>query len=270
MADTTTSNFGWVKAEIGSSQDTWGAKNNANLDDIDAVMREAMPVGASVDFWGTVAPLNWLFCDGSVHNIADYPKLGALLGSRFGGDGVLTFATPPVVNGRGTIGADATYALGSTGGAATVTLDATMMPAHVHGVNDPTHAHGVNDGGHNHNVNDPTHNHPQSPHAHGASQDAHNHTVTNTISNPPGGLSNGGAAFGLTVTTTSSAQPNVYVTAANANIGAAASGVFLSASGANVSVAAAGTGVSLQSAGGGAAHNNMPPYIACNKIIKAA
>lgn len=40
----------------------------------------------------------WLLCDGTTYDIADYPALGALLGSAYGGDGASTFAVPDLSN----------------------------------------------------------------------------------------------------------------------------------------------------------------------------
>ena len=41
MSDTLTKNYGWVKPDPGASDDTWGDKVNADLDQIDALMKEA-------------------------------------------------------------------------------------------------------------------------------------------------------------------------------------------------------------------------------------
>ncbi len=81
-------------------------------------------------------PLNWVFCDGRLLNIADNDALFALIGTTYGGDGVQTFGVPDL-RGRsaihaGTGGGLATHALGEQGGTENVTLSTLQMPGHTH------------------------------------------------------------------------------------------------------------------------------------------
>lgn len=58
------------------------------------------PVGTVISLMGKTAPQNYLACDGTVYNIADYPELANYFAEQFesasffGGDGTTTFAVP--------------------------------------------------------------------------------------------------------------------------------------------------------------------------------
>lgn len=58
------------------------------------------PVGEIISYMGTIAPPNYLICDGSIYQISDYPYLAQHFsdnfGSKnyFGGNGTTTFAVP--------------------------------------------------------------------------------------------------------------------------------------------------------------------------------
>lgn len=87
-------------------------------------------------FAGTFAPKNWAFCDGSLIAISQNSALFSILGTTYGGDGSTTFALPdlrgraPIAPGQGA--GLSSYTLGQKGGAESVTLDATEIPAHTH------------------------------------------------------------------------------------------------------------------------------------------
>ena len=61
---------------------------------------KAMPIGTVVSYMGDKPPAGYLFCDGSVYNISEYPKLADQIKNEFGsydyygGDGTTTFAVP--------------------------------------------------------------------------------------------------------------------------------------------------------------------------------
>lgn len=105
------------------------------------------PPGVSLDYYGATAPTGWLIEDGTIYNISTYPALGAMLGSKYGGNGTTTFAVPPSV-GRFGVAAGGGYPLGSMGGTASATLSTTNLPSHTHTIQP-----------HNHTINDPTHTH---------------------------------------------------------------------------------------------------------------
>jgi microcystin-dependent protein len=87
-------------------------------------------------FCGNFAPSGWDMCNGQLLPINQNTALFSLLGTIYGGDGRTNFALPdlqgmsPMGQGDGTGLAPAT--LGQTGGAATVTLATSQIPAHTH------------------------------------------------------------------------------------------------------------------------------------------
>jgi microcystin-dependent protein len=263
MADNVTANYGWVQPEVGASATTWGTKLNSDLALIDAqvftnqaatntAMAAMVPIGGVVDYIGTTAPANYLMCDGSQHSTATYPTLSGLLGGSGG-----TFNVPDLRD-RVTVGAGVSYSNKTTGGEATHVLTIGEVAAHAHGVNDPQHYHNVNDNTHTHGLN-------ADSHTHGASQPAHAHGgVAVGLTGPGTGSIAGGVGGGnLAMGNTAAAQPGVTVNPAASGIQIAANWTGI----ANTQYTP--TNISIQNNGGGAAHNNMQPFYALNKIIRA-
>ncbi|PRC95006.1 phage tail protein [Solimicrobium silvestre] len=87
-------------------------------------------------FAGNYAPVDWLFCDGSLLNITEYQTLYALIGTAYGGNGNTTFALPnlngklPVGQGSGPNLTPRTIA--QTFGVTTVSLTSNQLPSHLH------------------------------------------------------------------------------------------------------------------------------------------
>ena len=93
------------------------------------------PVGTVISVMGKTAPMNYLVCDGTVYNIADYSELANYFAGQFeaanffGGDGVTTFAVPDLrgefLRGTGTN----SHANQGSGANVGVHQDATEHPA---------------------------------------------------------------------------------------------------------------------------------------------
>ncbi len=116
------------------------------------------PTG-SILIWSTAtAPSNWLICNGAAVSRTTYAALFAVIGTTYGvGDNSTTFNLPNLM-GRVPFGIDTNQTefnvLGETGGAKTVTLAITNLPAHTHAID---------------------HNHPEST---TSSNGSHTHTYT--------------------------------------------------------------------------------------------
>lgn len=81
-----------------------------------------------------VATMGWLYCNGQEVSRTTHAPLFAVIGTTYGaGDGSTTFGIPDM-RGYFMMGVSASYAAGTTGGSATVTLTQPQMPAHHHSV----------------------------------------------------------------------------------------------------------------------------------------
>lgn len=109
-------------------------KLEEGLRDASAAGDDAVPVGAVIPYAGNAAPVGWLLCQGQTLNRAQYPRLFAAIGVAYGAPNQQQFALPDLRSrvpvGRapgGTFGN-----LGARGGAETVTLTTSQIPAHNH------------------------------------------------------------------------------------------------------------------------------------------
>ena len=82
-------------------------------------------------FAGNFAPAGWMFCEGQLLPISDFETLFQILGTTYGGDGQSTFALPDM-RGRIPIHQGNGFILAETGGAETITLTVSQLPAHSH------------------------------------------------------------------------------------------------------------------------------------------
>lgn len=111
----TTTNYAFDLPIVGGNQDTWGGLLNGNWTALDTELKAvsdaaaaAFPSGGIIMWSGSIAsiPTGWYLCDG-------------LNGT-------------PNLQDKFIVGAGSAYAVGATGGAATVTLSTAEIPSHTH------------------------------------------------------------------------------------------------------------------------------------------
>jgi microcystin-dependent protein len=105
----------------------------------------SIPVGSIVSYFGKTDPDGWIICDGQLRTSSDsrYSNLATLLG----GSNNANSLTPPNLRNYYLCGSNSIYSTNYTDGATTMSLSATNLPPHSHGVT-------VTDGGsHSHNHN---------------------------------------------------------------------------------------------------------------------
>ena len=82
------------------------------------------------------APVGWAKCEGQLLSIDDYYNLYTLIGTTYGGDGVVSFALPDlrrrVVVGAGSAGDGQNYQIGQILGQEYVSLTTSQLPVHNH------------------------------------------------------------------------------------------------------------------------------------------
>ena len=207
-----------------------------------------MPSGLIMDYAGSSAPTGWLLCDGTSYSTTTYSTLFTAIAYTWGGSGG-SFNVPDLRN-KMTIGAGASYSLGTSGGSATTTIATANLPAHNHAINDTGHTHtvGITDPGHGHTVgiSDPGHTH--------GGPGGNNYMVRNTS----------GAFF----TGTTTANMSQASTTASATTGVSSTGATSSTTGITASGNSNTTGITTQNTGSGTAITTISPYAAVNKIIK--
>lgn len=93
-------------------------------------VEKLIPAGTIAMFGAEKDPEGWVRCDGRTLERNVYPKLFAAIGTTNGFTSPTNFKVPEI-RGRGVIGTGA-FAIGTRGGAASVTLSIAQMPAHTH------------------------------------------------------------------------------------------------------------------------------------------
>lgn len=258
---------------------------------------QIIPAGVITQYAGSSAPSGWVFCDGTAYSRTNptYTRLFAAIATNYGvGDGATTFNVPDL-RGRFSVGRNASDAsfdvLAETGGTKTESLTTAQIPSHTHGVGtyavatSAEHSHNNtfsigSNGAHTHTASGTTG--LGGAHSHGVPGGVHQFTFNKgTYSSPDylagyssnndgiiDGLSSGSGGASLYFgTTTGSVADHTHTFSASTD----SQGSHSHSIAGGVSNGGAHThtlsGASLAT-GEGQSHNNLPPYIVVNHIIK--
>lgn len=261
MPDTFTANYNLTKPEVNGSRDTWGTKDNANLDVIDGVLKNlsdnklannGTKVVTGATNFRTMPALQVLEADTPAPLITEAAVKALInaflpIGTIVIWSGTIASIPPnwklcngangtPNLSDRFVIQAGVSYAVGGVGGTTfhqhTVfgtQLVEAHMPFHSHTVIDPSHAHTGQVASHNHNYQRPS--------------------ATSTVN---AGVNFSVYTIGLSTINSEAVAPGVVINAAY-------------------------TGIQLAGTGGNAAHGHsidaqahMPPYMALCYIMKVS
>lgn len=129
------------------------AEIRRHIEDIDAGTLTTMPVGSGCDFYGSIAPTNFMFADGSAISRTEYSSLFDIIGTTYGsGDGTTTFNLPDkrervtvmYKNGSTNGTSNATMGiLGAKGGEFKHSLTSNENGTHTHSITDYGHSHAI-------------------------------------------------------------------------------------------------------------------------------
>jgi hypothetical protein len=248
MPDTFTANYNLTKPEVGGSRDSWGAKDNSNLDIIDGALKglsdnkldkaggtvtgQVNFTGPVPQYAGTPAPTAGSVADLFVAGFNALIPRGMIMLWAGNLDSIPngwiicngTNGSPDMrdrfILGAG--GANPVYGVGGagthnhggvTGGRAITEL---QMPYHTHGIYDPGHSHGVNDPGHRHTyLSPPTNQGLYNPGGIGFPQGQNFADYTSSTTT---GISIAGSASNIGLYSTGGGQPHNHDVATASNI----------------------------------------------------
>jgi microcystin-dependent protein len=232
------------------------------------------------------APEGWLLCNGQAVSRTVFSDLFDRIGTTFGAGNQTTTFNVPDLRGRFPVGAADGAGVGQRGGADTVTLTIGQMPNHDHGGGT-----GQSGGGASGTWGGETGSGGGGGGGGGSGSTSaggdHSHSVSGTVASHTHGT--GGGVMGLTAATGATGW-GTFLAGGGGATGAAAPGLSgNTGSGGNhshsfsVSVGAAPahthsvpshahqipvTGLTVNAQGGGTSHENRPPYIGVNFLIK--